>query len=148
MTVNHQWRDAVAPGVTNLLHDRRLLLPVLLTAVVIAVGSVLIVALAGGASAGAGASTSAAPTAAVGGAVKIDIVDFKYKPATLTVNAGAKVTWVNSDSAPHTATVSGGGFDTGTLRKGDMKTLTLDKPGTYAYICEFHPFMKATVVVR
>jgi plastocyanin len=30
---------------------------------------------------------------------------------------------------------------------GDKKTLSFNKPGMYAYICAFHPFMKATVVV-
>ena len=77
----------------------------------------------------------------------IDITDFKYAPENLTVRAGSKVTWKNNDTAPHTATASDA-FDTGNLRKGDTKTLTLKKAGTYAYICEFHPFMKATVVVE
>lgn len=131
---------------TNLLEDRRVLLPLLLTAVVIAVGSVLIVALAGEAGGGAAAGTSASAPVA-GGAVTVAITDFKYRPETLTVKAGSKVKWVNDDSAPHTATAAGD-FDTGTLRKGEAKALKLTEPGTYAYICEFHPFMKATVVVR
>ena len=81
--------------------------------------------------------------------MRIDITDFKFKPETVTVKAGTKVTWVNNDTAPHTATdTATGAFDTGTLKKGDKKTLKLKKPGTYAYVCEFHPFMKATVIVR
>lgn len=131
---------------TNLLNDRRVLLPLLLTAVAIAVGSVLIVAFAGEA-AGGQSATASAPAPGGGHTVKIEITDFKYKPVTLTVKAGSKVTWLNNDSAPHTATAAGD-FDTGTLKKGDAKTLKLSKPGTYAYICQFHPFMKATVVVR
>lgn len=131
---------------TNLLNDRRVLLPLLLTAVAIAVGSVLIVAFAGE-PAGSQATTASASAPAGGRTVKIEITDFKYKPVTLTVKAGSTVTWVNNDSAPHTATAAGD-FDTGTLKQGDKKTLKLAKPGTYAYICEFHPFMKATVVVR
>ncbi len=50
-------------------------------------------------------------------------------------------------TAPHTSTATGA-FDTGNLTKGDRKTIALKKPGTYAYICAFHPFMKATVIVR
>lgn len=132
----------------KLLDDRRLLVPVLLTAVAIAVGSLLIVLLSDDASGGTPDAPSASQSTAHG-AVTIDIADFMFKPETVTVKAGTKVTWMNHDTAPHTATDSaGGGFDTGTLRKGDKKTLKLEKPGTYAYACSFHPFMKATVTVR
>lgn len=134
--------------INDLLDDRRLLLPVLFTAIAIAIGSVLIVMLSGDASSSPTAAESPSSTAA-GSAVRIDIADFKFAPVSVTVKAGAKVTWVNHDAAAHTAKSSGsGGFDTGTLTKGDKKTLTLSKPGTYAYFCEFHPFMKATVIVR
>jgi plastocyanin len=135
--------------VKALLDDRRLLLPVLLTAIAIAIGSVLIVLLSGDASGSGTVAASSSSSTTGSGAVTIDITNFKYKPASLTVKRGSTVTWVNGDAAPHTATAGGaGGFDTGTLNKGDKKTLTLGKPGTYAYICAFHPFMKATVVVR
>lgn len=138
--------------VQKLLDDRRLLLSVLVTAVAIAIGSVLIIAFAadssaGGSSASMGmAPAKGAPGGAVG-AVKIDIRDFKYVPETVTVRAGSRVAWINDDMAPHTATATGV-FDTGTLQRGDSKALTLSKPGSYSYVCEFHPFMKATVVVK
>jgi plastocyanin len=139
-------RAADRSMIKTLLDDRRLLLPVLLTAVAIAVGSVLIVMLSDDAS---GAGPAPSPAVAAHGAVTIDIADFMYKPVSVTVKAGSKVRWVNHDQAPHTATAGGaGGFDTDTLKKGDSKTLKLAKPGTYAYICEFHPFMKATVIVK
>lgn len=131
----------------TLLDDRRLLLPLLLTAVVIAVGSVLVVMLSDDASGSASAPPSSAPAAP--GTVTIDIVDFEYKPVQVTVKAGTKVSWANQDTAPHTATASGAGdFDTGTLNKGDSKAVRLAKPGTHAYICSIHPFMKATVTVK
>ncbi|MEA2155233.1 MAG: hypothetical protein QOE11_1373 [Solirubrobacteraceae bacterium] len=133
----------------RLLDDRRVLLPVLLTAVAIALGSVLIVALGASASNGPSSASSAAASAPPGHgrALTIDITNFKYRPAAVTVRAGSRVSWVNNDAAPHTATASGA-FDTGTLKKGERRTLTLAKAGTYAYICQFHPFMKATVTVR
>lgn len=139
---------AVLVIVKHLLDDRRLLLPVLVTAVVIAVGAVLIVVLSKDASSGSPASSSSPPTSAkpAGGAVKVDIADFKFVAPMVTVKAGGRVTWTNSDAAPHTATAADM-FDTGTLNKGDSKTLTLPKPGSYSYICTFHPFMKGTVVV-
>jgi plastocyanin len=133
----------------NILSDRRLLLPVLLTAVAIAVGSILIIVLADDGASAASSSASSSQTAdtGAGAAVKVDISDFKFAPATVTVKAGSKVSWVNHDSAPHTAT-SGHDFDTGTLKQGDTKTVTLDKPGTYTYICQFHAFMNGKVVVK
>ena len=138
--------------VQKLLDDRRLLLPVLVTAVAIAIGSVLIIALAadssgGGSSASMGMAPAKGAPGSTGGAVKIDIRDFKYVPETVTVRAGSRVTWINDDMAPHTATATAV-FDTGTLQRGDSKALTLSKPGSYSYVCEFHPFMKATVVVK
>lgn len=132
----------------DLVNDRRVLLPLLLTAVVIAVGAALIVLFADDASSG-GSAPSASSQPASGAGAKVDIADFKFKPVTVTIKAGAKVSWINHDSAEHTATVSGqSALDTGNLQKGDEKSLTFAKAGTYAYICGFHPFMKGTVVVR
>lgn len=132
----------------TLLEDRRLLLPVLLTAVAIAVAAGLIIVLADNSS-GSGSAAAPSSSSASGGAgtTKVDITDYKFKPASITVKAGAKVSWVNHDSAPHTAT-AGQDFDTGTLKKGDTKAVTLDKPGSYSYECQFHAFMKGTVVVK
>ena len=88
---------------------------------------------------GAGATQAAA----------VEISGFAFHPATVTVQAGAKVTWTNSDKAPHTATgVGGTSFDTGTLERGQSGTVTLAEPGTYRYFCRFHPFMRGTIVVR
>lgn len=77
----------------------------------------------------------------------VTIQDFKFAPASLTVKQGAKVTITNRDSTTHTATADGGAFDTGDLDPGASKTITLSKPGRYAYHCQIHPFMKATIVV-
>ena len=129
----------------TLINDRRVLLPVILTAIAIAVGSTLIVFLSDDAAGPRASATPPAPTAS--GAVTVNIADFKYEPEMLTVKAGTKVTWVNQDAAPHTATAKDG-FDTGTLRKGERKTLTLKTAGTFAYICTIHPFMAATVIVK
>jgi plastocyanin len=86
---------------------------------------------------------AAAPTTAPR---TVRIADFTYAPATLTVARGTPVTFVNEDTAPHTAT--GDGLQTGDLRKGRRRTVTLRKPGTIRYVCEFHAFMSGTVVVR
>jgi amicyanin len=79
----------------------------------------------------------------------VTIQGFAYKPATLTVKAGTKVTFVNEDSTPHTATSSGSKtIDSGSLSKGQSYTVTFTKPGTYRYICTFHPYMHGVVIVQ
>ena len=71
-------------------------------------------------------------------------------PATAHVRAGGRVTFVNSDSAGHTATFTAGPskLDTDRLEDGDRAGLKFPKAGTYAYVCAFHAFMKGEVVVE
>lgn len=99
-------------------------------------------------------TTTTTPAASGGGApasgpVAVDIKDYKFHPASVTVKAGAKITFANSDSSEHTATSSDAtAFDTGALTDGHSKTVTLSKAGTYAYICSFHPYMHGTIIVK
>ena len=81
------------------------------------------------------------------------IKDFLYEPDAISVAVGTKITFTNEDSAPHTATSgqppgADGVFDTGNLTKGESKSVTVAKAGTFAYYCELHPFMKGTVIVK
>ena len=90
------------------------------------------------------AKSTAAPRTA-----DVAIASFKYKAPTVHVAAGGRVTWINRDSAGHTATFTTGPskLDTGRLNKGGRATLSFPKAGHYAYVCAFHAFMKGTVVV-
>jgi plastocyanin len=101
---------------------------------------------------GGGDDTTAATesdTAASSGAEAVKIVDFEYIPPSITVPAGTTVSFENEDSAAHTATSKeSGAFDTGTIKGGATGEITLDQPGTFAYFCAFHPFMKGTIVVK
>ncbi len=80
-------------------------------------------------------------------AEKVEIADFAYDPDPVTVQVGGKVTWLNLDSAPHTATAEDGSFDTGTLEEGKLKSETFKQAGTYEYICQIHPDMHGVVEV-
>lgn len=75
------------------------------------------------------------------------IFNSSFFPSTITVKKGTEITWINGDSMPHTVTSKNGGFDSGTISKGDKFTHTFDSVGTYDYVCNFHPSMKANVVV-
>jgi len=78
---------------------------------------------------------------------KVEIEDFAYDPDPVTIEEGGKVTWINRDSAPHTATAEDGSFDTGALEEGKLKSETFKEPGTYVYVCSIHPQMHGTVEV-
>jgi plastocyanin len=100
-----------------------------------------------GSSESSGKANAPAPSGEAARAEKVEIVDFAYDPDPVTVQVGGKVTWLNQDSAPHTATAEDGSFDTGTLEEGKLKSETFKQAGTYAYICEIHPDMHGTVEV-
>jgi len=77
------------------------------------------------------------------------ISGYAFRPPTLTVPIGSRVTFTNHDSTAHTATATTGaaGFDTGTLKPGQRKTVTFSHAGSFTYYCQFHAFMRGTVVV-
>jgi plastocyanin len=98
-------------------------------------------------SAGGTGSPSTAANAGVGGGQTVQIDNFKFVPATIRVDVGARVTVSNKDSTAHTATADAGGFDTDDIDPGESKTVTLTKAGRFAYHCEIHPFMHGVIVV-
>jgi plastocyanin len=60
-----------------------------------------------------------------------------------------KVRWINKDMHPHTATaINGKSFDSGHLGKGQSYTHTFKSVGTKKYLCEIHPFIRGSVVVK
>ena len=83
-------------------------------------------------------------TGKVGGHT-VTMAQIAFKPTTLVVARGTKVSFVNKDSAPHTVTQKGGGIDSGVLNPG--KTFTLEVNNAFEYTCTIHPSMKAKVVL-
>lgn len=82
-------------------------------------------------------------------AVAVEIKDFAFGPASITIPVGGSVTWTNMDVDPHTATAQDRTvLQTGTLQQGDTFTQTFTPAGTYEYFCEFHPNMMGTIVVE
>jgi plastocyanin len=80
----------------------------------------------------------------------VTISNFAFSPAILSITAGTKVTWTNSDEEPHTVTSADAGatFKSAALDTKDQFSFTFDKPGTYKYFCSIHPHMTGTIVVK
>jgi len=79
---------------------------------------------------------------------EVVIDNFSFKPALLNVKAGTKVTWVNHDDEPHTATDDDKRFNSKTLDTNDVFSFTFTEPGTYNYFCALHPKMRGQIVVK
>lgn len=85
------------------------------------------------------------PTAPAGTSVRM--AGSRFEPATLTVAPGSTVRWFNDDALPHTVTATDGSWDSGNLAPGGTFERQFDSPGTYAYLCRYHPGQTATIVV-
>lgn len=90
---------------------------------------------------------AALPLAARAETHTLTLEGMKILPATVTVKAGDRLVWNNKDVVPHTVTAKGV-FDSGSIAPGKSWSHAAPKPGTYDYVCTFHPGMKATLVVK
>ncbi len=78
---------------------------------------------------------------------RVKIVDFAFRPRTITISKGTKVTWVNRGTVSHTTTSKTGVWDSGSLAPGETFSHTFRKAGTYRYHCTIHTDMKGKIVV-
>jgi plastocyanin len=95
---------------------------------------------------GQAASASVAP----GMKPAVTISNYSFHPATLTVNKGSTVIWVNKDGDVHTIKSTGGPetFNSPALDSGNQFGFTFHRAGTYHYTCSVHPYMHGVIVVR
>jgi plastocyanin len=91
------------------------------------------------------ASSSSSSSSAT---VTVKAAGFAFAPKSVTVKKGQKVTWTNSDPAPHNVTSSDGTIKSKDFAKGQSFTYTASKAGTFHYVCTIHPQMKATLIVQ
>jgi plastocyanin len=162
-----QLNKSIALGISN---ARKKLKPALFC--LVALSALVLLAACGGGSTNTGTTpttstsavtpttgTTSAPTATAtqaGNAQTVMIISsgtFAFSPATLTIKAGTTVTWKNTTTVSHTVTSDDGkSFDSGTANPIAPQTgtfsFTFTTAGTFAYHCEIHPFMKATIIVQ
>jgi plastocyanin len=77
----------------------------------------------------------------------VQIKNFAFVPAALSVPAGTTVTWINADEDPHNVTAVDKSFHSSAMDTDDRYSFTFSKPGDYAYFCSLHPHMMAKITV-
>ena len=88
-----------------------------------------------------------------------EVDDWCYMPSSLTAHVGDTITWINSDTLPHTVTSGNAdadavgldvpnGFDSGFMSADDRFEHTFDVAGLYDYYCQLHPWMQGSVTVE
>jgi plastocyanin len=91
-------------------------------------------------------SAAAGPPAATGTEVNID--NFAFNPAVITVKAGTQVIWINKDDIPHTVDSSEGKFKSAALDTDEKFEFKFSEPGEYPFFCRMHPKMTGKVIVQ
>ena len=77
-----------------------------------------------------------------------------FSPASITINAGDTIEWVNGDTAAHTVTSGSpadgpdGVFDSSLVMGSASYSFTFEDAGSYSYFCMVHPWMTGSVTVN
>ncbi|MCI0583687.1 MAG: plastocyanin/azurin family copper-binding protein [Chloroflexi bacterium] len=73
---------------------------------------------------------------------------YRFAPPTIQIPLGATVTWTNSDNFTHSIEFDGDPAPGTVIAPGESTARTFGEPGTFAYLCAFHPQdMYGTVLV-
>lgn len=80
--------------------------------------------------------------------IELEIANFAFSQATITVPIGTTVTWYNKDSAPHTVTTREPLFDSSRLSLDENFSYTFNQSGTFEYYCTIHPYMSGKIIVE
>jgi len=87
----------------------------------------------------------------VSGTTDVNIQNFAFSPASLSVTADTVVRWTNNDGSTHTVTSTtvpaNGTFDSSSLTSGSSVCFKFTTTGTYNYHCSIHPSMTGSVAV-
>jgi len=94
-----------------------------------------------------GPGAQAAPAAAAAGP-SVNIDNFVFGPAALTVTVGTTVTWINRDDIPHTVVANDKSFKSKVMDTDEKFSFTFTKPGEFGYFCSLHPHMVGKVIVK
>lgn len=77
----------------------------------------------------------------------VNIDNFSFSPAALTVRAGTEVTWTNRDDIPHNVVSTDKSFASPVLDTDEKFTHRFTEPAEHAYYCSIHPKMTGKLIV-
>jgi plastocyanin len=97
---------------------------------------------------GAAALALAAPANVLAATKTVNIYGAVFQPATVTVDKGDSVKWVNRDNANHQIVADDGTFASSILRQGHAYTHKFTGTGTFRYRDVLGQLKRGTVVVR
>jgi plastocyanin len=72
---------------------------------------------------------------------------YSFSPKALLISRGTKVVWRNKSDAEHNVTINSMKVNKD-FKHEQSVNVTFSKAGTYYYQCEYHPYMKGTIVVK
>jgi plastocyanin len=78
----------------------------------------------------------------------VEITNFAFSPAELTIKRGDSVIWVNRDYTEHKITSDSGELDSGYLKEGKIYDHVFDTVGTFHYYSSFYPSMTGKIIVE
>ena len=78
----------------------------------------------------------------------VNIDNFIFTPAELTVRTGTTVKWLNRDDIPHTVVESNKVFRSKPLDTDNSYSFTFASAGTFSYFCSLHPKMTGRIIVK
>jgi plastocyanin len=78
----------------------------------------------------------------------VTIKNNTFSPATMYIQNGTTVSWINKDSVTHRVVSNTRLFDSGNLANGMSYNYTFNRAGSYPYHDLMNPAMTGTIVVN
>jgi plastocyanin len=95
---------------------------------------------------GKGAGTAQTPARVT--VTRVKMIDFAFRPKSITISKGTKVRWAVAEGT-HSTTSNTGLWDSGVLSAGGSFARVFRRAGTFKYHCSVHPTtMKGVITVQ
>jgi plastocyanin len=83
----------------------------------------------------------------VAAVARVRIVDFAFRPRSVTIAVGDVVVWKNTGPSQHTTTSDSGVWDSGVMNVGATFRHRFNSAGVFSYHCSIHTFMTGRITV-
>ncbi len=74
--------------------------------------------------------------------------EYIFQPTRSRITVGENIVFTNTGHETHSAVAQDGSWRIGPIATGESRSISFDKPGTYTYICEEHPWTYGQLVVE